>query len=732
MVVLEPPELEDVFPAVEGEASVLSLGFGVSPLQPLPRKTEKTSTPTKAVGAALKVTNESGVDVRIGSQNTRPCQRLIEVEGGSVRKRAAMMSAFQQGGHLAGRQNDLLLSWFSKRSFPLSRTSRRLVDSMSVRISTSTCLAWTARRICGVVSRGARRALIVSTVAVGMCATSMALSFSENSSFAEMTPGVLRRVRADFRILNTRPPAVRGEPMLLPVRFEGAAPTSVEILVRSPDVVRLDAAASAEGTLRLRADVLWPVRIRTTSTGRWAQSASPLILEGKRPEGASDAYIAITLPNEIPAGATMFVDGERIEPTWCDRAASDVLTRIAARASMLFPQSQPDALLSRPDPALPFERFRFAIGEVLRGWSPPPALEESFDAPNALAARASNALWLAGLARIAATSEGTAAEVAELLVATATDPAANAPIAAWIADPAELSALLSLALDPARNEQAMVEAVVTWLRVRSPLLLWIEEESRDEVVVVIANPSSGDEVIRLEWMSDAGLVDSEPPVATIVPPTESLRMRMPRPRGAEIDGVAIPNGGVDVLRIENRGQVRSIPVTPATVASRPMGLTIGSFVAPLNLPAVAVGARTSTTLAPAATVSLRPRLAGWEVLIECRGSTDSTTASADRVEIVGPGGAMISIARDGTVDDVTGALFETAGAAVRVFADRWRIALPVPPAWIDRSGPQTIVTLGFRRRIGTSTDFATFDAPFASTPWTAVPRTISVDIHASE
>jgi hypothetical protein len=56
----------------------------------------------------------------------------------------------------------------------------------------------------------------------------------------------------------------------------------------------------------------------------------------------------------------------------------------------------------------------------------------------------------------------------------------------------------------------------------------------------------------------------------------------------------------------------------------------------------------------------------------------------------------------------------------------------VPPSWIDRSGPQTLVTLGFRRVVGAPGDLSTFDAPFASTPWTTIPRTISVDIHASE
>ena len=546
--------------------------------------------------------------------------------------------------------------------------------------------------------------------------------------------------RADMQVLSARPPAVRGEPLLIPVRFDGSASGTVDVTIDAP---RPD--GRAERVARLRAGVVWPVRVREAVTGRWARSGSPLVLEATRPAGATDAYVAIELPAGIPARSTLSIGGSTVEPAWHDRAPDGLLERLAARASMLVPQGAPDARLSRPDPTLPFERIRFTLGRALRGWEGP-ATTDALDTSNAIAARASTALWMAALARIASVSEGTAAEAAELLVATATDPQAPAPIAAWLADPGEISALLTLALDPARTDEAMVEAVVTWLRVRTPLLIWIEEETRDDVAIAMVNPTSGEEVVRLEWIERDLLSDSDPPVATIVPPTETVRLRIPRARGAEIDGAAIPGGGPEILRIENRGIVRSLPIAPAAVRARPSGVELAPFVAPLDLPTVAAGARAPDLPAPPMAALLRPRLEGWEILVDSRGAppgaatdvaasgvaaagvTASGGASEDRVEIAGRDGRVVRVFRNGRVEDPDGVLADGPGVAVREFGDRWRLALLVPPAWLDRTGAATLVEVGFRRRIGTSV----FDAPSASPPWRAVPRTIAVDILAAD
>ena len=154
--------------------------------------------------------------------------------------------------------------------------------------------------------------------------------------------------------------------------------------------------------------------------------------------------------------------------------------------------------------------------------------------------------------------------------------------------------------------------------------------------------------------------------------------------------------------------------------------------------------------------SIRPRLEGWEILVEAQGTPGgaaatkgaqqdttlstmegasegvSEAASAraleDRVELVGRDGRIVRIFRNGRVDDPDGVLADGPGIAVREFGDRWRLALLVPPAWLDRSGAATLVEIGFRRRIGTSV----FDAPHAAPPWRTVPRTIAVDILAGD
>jgi len=103
-------------------------------------------------------------------------------------------------------------------------------------------------------------------------------------------------------------------------------------------------------------------------------------------------------------------------------------------------------------------------------------------------------------------------------------------------------------------------------------------------------------------------------------------------------------------------------------------------------------------------------------------------ARDDRVEIAGRDGRVVRVFRDGRVEDPDGVLADGPGVAVREFGDRWRLALLVPPAWLDRTGAATLVEVGFRRRIGTSV----FDAPSASPPWRVVPRTIAVDILAAD
>ncbi len=212
--------------------------------------------------------------------------------------------------------------------------------------------------------------------------------------------------RADFTVLVKRPAAVRGAPLLLPVRMEDSRTTSAEVVLESASGAKLGVAHS---------QLLWPVHVTSVTTGRWAAAANSIEIQAQRPPNASDAYLVIELPSDIASDARLVVmsAGQRTEvhPYWHDRAAAELLPRLARRAAALVGQGAPDELLSRPDPQMPLERFRYAIGCALRSWEEPPAFDRG--SPADLASRAVTELWLAALARIASKSDGVAAEVAE-------------------------------------------------------------------------------------------------------------------------------------------------------------------------------------------------------------------------------------------------------------------------------------------------------------------------------
>jgi hypothetical protein len=271
--------------------------------------------------------------------------------------------------------------------------------------------------------------------------------------------------------------------------------------------------------------------------------------------------------------------------------------------------------------------------------------------------------------------------------------------------------------------------------VRSPLVLWIEDETRDEVVLAIANPTTSEEVVRISWIESVWLDAGDPPLAALVPPAESLRVRIPRPAraGAEGDAGASPSGeGVPdparrsespALRIEHRGQARIVAVSPEVLPVGNAGPSLAAFRQPLTLVSAVSGAAMPAVDSLRTFVSLRPRLEGWEVFAEVR-CPDGPTA-ADALAIVGHDGTVVRVRGDGAVDDPGGVL---AGALVewKAYKDRFRLGFPLPPAWIDRVSGRADVALGFRR----SGAQGSVDAPFASVPWRESPRTVSFDLLA--
>lgn len=522
--------------------------------------------------------------------------------------------------------------------------------------------------------------------------------------------------RAELRPLVRSMSAVPGAPILVPVRVDGA--------MREPKVALRRRGERGEIREAREARLAWPVSVvSAASVGRWATSTTPIRLEEVRPVGATDAYLVVPMPDALAEGSALLVDGRDVRLDVRAAADDGLLERLAPRASRLAPTGPRDAMLGLPDPDAPFERFRFPIGVAFHGWDAPPAFAAG--SLDDVAAEATTALWLAALARVATVSEGVAAEMAEMLVATCADATSPAPIAAWIATPQEVSALLGLALDPSRDDASVVDAVASWLRVRSPLLAWIDDESPDAIVLALANPSSSEEVVRLQW-----ILGDDPPLAAVVPPAEVQRVRLERPRPASIDGVAIRDDRIDRLRVENREKARTLDVAPASLAAGVAGPSFALLAPPLDLVSVATAVRRTGAPVPMTVASIRPRLDRWEIFVEARtGASGSDAAALDAVQVVGPRGELIEIAADGSVDDPAGALGEGTPPSFARFADRYRTSFTVPPSWIDRSDGKALVELGFRRRVGPT---ASFDAPAAVTPWRRLPRTILIDLLGRE
>jgi hypothetical protein len=199
-------------------------------------------------------------------------------------------------------------------------------------------------------------------------------------------------------------------------------------------------------------------------------------------------------------------------------------------------------------------------------------------------------------------------------------------------------------------------------------------------------------------------------------------VRVPRPRRAEIDGARIPqDDGRATLRIEHRGEVRTLVVTPPVVRAGLAGVVLARLVAPLDLVAVSVGTNEAAPPELAAAASLRPRLESWEVFAEVR--TARAPGADDAIAFTGVGGTTVVVRGDGSVDDPAGLVAEGT-LAFRAYADRFRVGFVLPSAWIERIDGDAVVALGLRR----SGAAGVGDAPFASVPWRTRPRLLGIDL----
>jgi len=509
--------------------------------------------------------------------------------------------------------------------------------------------------------------------------------------------------------------AVRGEPMLVEVRVGADATLPPLVIV-----------AGAGPRVPVTGRLLWPfVPARTRgSLMRWAVPSNPLQIADERPQGADSAYLAVDIPSELAVDADgagsgrmqLLIGTTPISLALCDAAPAGFIAQVAARASMIFPQGEREPALSLPDPDAPFERFRCEFGAAMRAWPEPPGFPDG--SGSAIAARAHSALWRAALARVFAASSGAAVELAELLVATCADPTAPAPIAAWIAHPDEMRTLLRLALDREFTGARLAASINEFLRVRSPVLWWIEDSDRATITLAFANPSTRAQVVRYQWV--AGTETDVLPLVLDVPAAEVRRARVERPAEAPREGLSTDApAAVPQLRVQCGSFATNVITPPAVLPVSPRGIDLAECLAPLNLLGVSVGARTQSLAVRGTRLAVRERLAGWEVYAEL----SDVGASGDSISVLGTNGGSIRIDASGAVSSQA---CELAADAVefRSAGGRARASFFLPPDWIAREDEGTIVEIGFRREF--EAGFA--DAPFASVPWRKSPRTVAIDL----
>jgi hypothetical protein len=496
--------------------------------------------------------------------------------------------------------------------------------------------------------------------------------------------------------LNVAPVAVRGGIVAIPLRM----PEPGESLPAEYGVTLV----SGDGRSEIRGRIVWLATPSERPVPRWTQSANPTLVRAlpadvdPRELLASDAgrglrtldAAMLLVPTPLSSlDAMLLVGGVEVRPVWIEPGTS---LETVTGALPIDPERAADWSLDRPDPDSPFEWFRWTL--VPRGEDEPVPAPPG-DAASQLFARHVAELWRAGLARIERQSEGVADDLRQWLTATSAwgDDDASDPrrIATWLADPTELGSLLGILLDRQRDDVVAMQAALAWMDARTPLLSWVESDRAGTIRMVFANPMRDEIVVRTQWLGE-----NLAPLATLVQPESVERMAIRRPE-ARIAAVGEPI----VLGVQADSFVRRFPFAPRAVVARPPALSFGPFVPPMTL-AEAQAGRAGVMPAEWTTVAqLRRRAGRWELFAECLAPPGfMLDAAADDTLRVVLQGREVLVRRDGSLDG-TDAADAGLEAHVRTYADRWRLRLLLPDAWLPRPGSiGAVATIGLRRDAG--------------------------------
>lgn len=455
---------------------------------------------------------------------------------------------------------------------------------------------------------------------------------------------------ADYRSLDPAPVCVEGGILVTPlaVRGDPLAPSAW------PDEipVRLDDGRLVPG----RVD--WYVPVPDRREWSWTESGDLFTIVDQTEDPAALPMLVLETP-EGYAGE-LGLPGGVVSPRWLRPAMP---ARRDPRAAAV---DSPEAL---PDPNHPFEWFRWVLLAERLGDRPPPP---TGDAAGRLAARHLAEVWRAAIARVERASPGVAAELRQRLTATCTVVDATGPereIAAWIADPKDLRTLLSLAIDPERDDAEAMQSVLSWLRNEPQAIIWGESSQGDEVVFSVANPGADDLVLRCRWIEDDPI-----PIAVVVPRRTAQQVVLQRPvrDGVSSDGgVLIVEHGVHRRRLEF-GQ-RPSPV-------RPPGGSLGPLHLPLTLAAERSGRVPLPPVERSGSAEIRRRQGGWELFVECfRPEAARFDELVVRLGNPESPAAMLQIPETGSVRSGAAEIHRAS------HPDRWRCRVVLPDSWLAAS-----------------------------------------------
>jgi hypothetical protein len=501
------------------------------------------------------------------------------------------------------------------------------------------------------------------------------------------------------------PSAVRGGVLMVPLQAQRPGdrwPATI--------TVQFDDGRKIQGT------VAWLQPAPIEPDAGWTVDPGGLVVRPVEPaddtsrRGVGTPVLLVRLPDD--GSGSLDLDGQTLQPTWWSAPPRPTQERMR-RASRL----------DRPDPLSPFEHWRWALlGERLDMAPPAP---DDLPETGALVAEHLAGLWHVGLARLAAVSPAVADRCRDLLTRICRDGYTD--IAAWVSNPAQTSALLSILLDRRRSDRALQRDAQAWTDAQDPLLPWIESDHGDAVSMAIINRGEQPIVARFAWLTPQDI-----PIAMELAPGELTPVRIDRPRG---DG---SDPGEAVLVVSAGGRERRLPVAPGLSIALPPAAFQRALRPPVTLADLETGRRRTVEAERSTEVQLRRRQGRWEIFFDCRRPSGAARPGAavtvEPRRSLEPGIEAVAVDLGASPTAATTLIVPEHGPPSRVgldddgtlevhrrsLYDRWYCRIVLPDAWLPPAGEP--LSLACRRAHG---DHAGIDhAPRPTSPWRA-PRTRS-------